>query len=161
MRSESIGRPVGFLRLAPATVSTSSFWMASWLDSSLASEITTIGQARFRRSLNQRADAKSSFAVWKVPYLSPGIEEVVGELSLERVDHPGGKALPDEVDHRSEGRLRCQGTSGLSMNVSPVDDRSYEAELLGQKGDVAKGAEVSFGSAGLEAEADPHVFDLG
>jgi hypothetical protein len=36
---------------------------------------------------------------------APGVEEVVGELGLKRIDHPGGKALPDEVDHRGKGLL--------------------------------------------------------
>ncbi len=47
------------------------------------------------------------------------------------------------------------------MDVGPVHDRADEGELLGEKGDVAQSAEIALGAAGLEAQAHPHVFDLG
>ena len=134
--------------------------MASWLDSSRASEITTIARSVAKAASTSGAHPQGPFAIGKVTYFTPCIEEVVGELGLERVDHPAREALPDEPDDRLESRRGSQGSAGLGMDVSPVDDRADEVELFGQQGDVAQGPEVAFGPAGLEAEPDSHVFDL-
>ena len=76
-----------------------------------------------------------------MPDLPALTELVVGELHLERLDHPSGEVLPDEREHRLERILRRQPATSHGVDMSPVDYGSDEGELGGELGDIPETAE--------------------
>ena len=135
--------------------------MASWLDCSRASDITTMG-------------IPASTAAWtRWPTLSEPVPYGMcftspcwlNRLSVNWVcsgrHHPRREGFLDEAEDRGEGLLRGERPAGHGMDVRPVHDGPDKGVLAGEHGDVTQGAEGSIVPPGLQTETNTEFLDLG
>ena len=111
--------------------------------------------------LDQRADLDGSRPVRDVLDLALLPEEVVGELRLQRIDHPPGEAVAQKGQNRGEGFLGGQGAATDGMDMRPVDQGPHKREFTGQEGDVAEGTEGVLLAGSFQTEGDAQVLHLG
>ena len=110
---------------------------------------------------DQRTDFDGTGPVRDVLDFAFVAEQVVGELCLERVDHPSREVVPQERDHGSKRFLGGESPAADGMDMGPVDQRSHKRELIGQQGDVAEGAVGALLACGLEPKGYSQMLHLG
>ena len=115
---------------------------------------------RLDRRLDQVAHLERTGPIRDVLHLAVLVEQVVGELGLQRGHHPCREGVLDEAEDRGESLLGGERTSGHGVDVCPVHDGPDKGKLTGEDGDVAQRAKRSIVPSCLEAKTNPESLDL-
>ena len=113
------------------------------------------GDAGLDRRLDQVAHLERTGPVRDVLHLAVLVEQVVGELGLQRGHHPRRKGFLDEAEDGGKRLLRCERPAGHGVDVSPVDDGPDKGVLAGEHRDIAQSAERSIVPPGLRPSPTP------
>ncbi len=93
-------------------------------------------------------------------HLAVLVEQVVGELGLQRGHHPRREGFLDEAEDGGKCLLRCERPAGHGVDVGPVDDGPDKGVLAGEHCDITQGAEGSIVPPGLQTEPHTEFLDL-